>query len=113
MQLQLLCLAANFIGLSSSLVVEKRTSSRAAYVLENNPAGAAIISFSIDEYSGRVSSPVKTLTGGTGGIGLIAAGGGNVAADPLNSQDSVVVSGNVRFAVSHELCKACFVASLF
>ncbi|MCJ1474536.1 hypothetical protein MMC13_003194 [Lambiella insularis] len=59
----------------------------AVYTLDNDPAGASIVSLHIDQFTGIVSSPVKTSTGGKG---LVGATGSN----------SVVVSGDYLFTVS-------------
>lgn len=66
----------------------------AAYFLDNSPSGSSLVSLKIGS-DHLLSDPVRTSTGGSGSIALNAAGGQPVAADSLQSQDSVVVSGNV------------------
>ncbi len=72
---------------------------RAAYFLDNNPAGSSIISLKISPEDGSLSNPIRTPTGGKGLFGLTASStGGSPAAglaDTLFTQDSVVVSQNV------------------
>jgi hypothetical protein len=84
--------------LVSAAVINSRESSRAAYFLDNNPAGASIISLKIAE-DGTLSDPVRTSTGGKGLFGLTAGANGAPAAaggaDTLFTQDSVVVSNDV------------------
>lgn len=59
------------------------SSNRAAYFLENDPAGNYIVSLKISE-DGTLDTPVRTSTGGNGLSGLV-----------VPSQDSVVASDNV------------------
>ena len=84
--------------LVSAAAINSRDSSRAAYFLDNNPAGASIISLEIAE-DGTLSNPVRTSTGGTGLFALTAGTNGAPAAaggaDTLFTQDSVVVSNDV------------------
>ena len=63
---------------------------RALYIQDNDPAGNNIIATQVSNSDGKLSNPVKIPTGGKGLARLIAA-----------SQDSVVVSGNVRAALVH------------
>jgi hypothetical protein len=86
--------------LVSAAAISARDHSRAAYFLDNNPAGASIISLKIAE-DGTLSSPVRTSTGGKGLFALTAGTNGAPAAaggaDTLFTQDSVVVSGDVSY----------------
>lgn len=66
---------------------------KAAYFLDNNPSGSAIICLRIRS-DGIVNDPVRTSTGGYGAIGTNLTGFPN-AVDPLISQGSVTVNGNV------------------
>ncbi len=55
---------------------------RAAYFLDNNPAGSSIVALKIAD-DGTLSSPVRTLTGGkglfgTGGAPPVANMGGKI-----------------------------------
>jgi hypothetical protein len=65
---------------------------RAAYFLDNNPAGSSIITLKISE-DGLLSSPVRISTGGLGLYGKNS--GGDAGPDSLFSQDAVVVEQNV------------------
>ncbi len=65
--------------LVSAAAIGSRDCSRAAYFLDNNPAGASIISLQIAE-DGTLSNPVRTSTGGIGLYGLTAGTNGNPAA---------------------------------
>lgn len=67
---------------------------RAAYILDNDPAGASIISMTIGIDDGLLSSPVRTFTGGNGLYGKNA--NGDAGPDSLFSQDAVVVEQDVR-----------------
>jgi hypothetical protein len=58
---------------------------RVLYFLDNDPNGNSVVSVKISDSDGTLSSPVKTSTGGSGLPQLFAV-----------SQDSVVISGNVR-----------------
>jgi hypothetical protein len=58
---------------------DSRDDSRAAYFLDNNPAGASIISLKIAE-DGTLSYPVRTSTGGKGLLALTAGMNGAPAA---------------------------------
>lgn len=69
-------------ALVSALSIESRTSgdsSRAAYFLDNNPAGSSIISLKIAD-DGTLKDPVRTPTGGNGLFGLTAGMNGAPAA---------------------------------
>jgi hypothetical protein len=70
--------ADNFVG-----------SERVLYIQDNDSSGNSIVSAKISNTDGTLSSGVRTSTGGNGLDLLVAA-----------SQDSVVVSGNVRVAVA-------------
>ena len=65
--------------LVSAAAIRNKDSYRAAYFLDNNPAGASIISLKIAD-DGTVSSPVRTSTGGTGLMALTAGMNGAPAA---------------------------------
>lgn len=67
---------------------------RAAYILDNDPAGASVISMKIGVDDGLLSSPVRTRTGGNGLYGKNAKG--DAGPDSLFSQDAVVVEQDVR-----------------
>ena len=60
------------------------SNNRAAYFQDNDPAGNSIVSLKISD-DGTLSSPVRISTGGNGLSGLA-----------VPSQDSVVVSDDVR-----------------
>lgn len=64
--------------LVSAAAIQARSAAGAAYFLDNNPAGASIISLEIAD-DGTVSKPVRTSTGGKG---LMAFTGGAVGAPP-------------------------------
>ncbi|KAH8890887.1 hypothetical protein GQ53DRAFT_162043 [Thozetella sp. PMI_491] len=81
-------LAPVFLALASAAVVP-RSGAKAVYYLDNDPAGASIVSLQVDPQDGTLSNPVRTSTGGLGLLGNTAAG--PAAADPLFSQGSVVV----------------------
>jgi hypothetical protein len=66
---------------------------RVAYFLDNNPHGSSIVSLQIDA-EGLLSNPTRTSTHGFGVIGTNTTGFPN-AVDPLSSQGSVNVSGEV------------------
>ncbi|KAH6714828.1 hypothetical protein DL95DRAFT_310985 [Leptodontidium sp. 2 PMI_412] len=80
-----------------------RDDSRAAYFLDNNPAGSSVISLKIAE-DGTLSYPVRISTGGKGLLALTAGMNGAPAAaggaDTLFTQDSVVVDGDYLFTVN-------------
>jgi hypothetical protein len=86
--------------LVSALAIGSRDSGclRAAYFLNNDPAGSSIVSLKIAE-DGTVSDPISTSTGGKGLLGLTAGANGAAAtaggADTLFSQDAVVVQQDV------------------
>lgn len=77
---------------------------RAAYFLDNNPAGASIVSLTISPEDGTLSNPIRTSTGGVGLYGLSASSTGGpptaAGADTFFTQDSVVVSENYLFTVN-------------
>jgi hypothetical protein len=79
---------------ASPLSIEHKRddSNRAAYFLDNNPAGSSIIALKISE-DGFLSSPVRISTGGEGLYGKNS--GGDAGPDSLFSQDAVVVEQNV------------------
>ncbi len=65
--------------LVSAAAINSRDYNRAAYFLDNNPAGASIISLQIAE-DGTLSYPVRTSTGGKGLMALSAGANGAVPA---------------------------------
>lgn len=67
---------------------------KAAYFLDNDPSGSSLVSLCIGE-NGILSSPIRTPTGGYGSITLNATDNLPVPVDSLQSQGSVLVSGNV------------------
>lgn len=79
---------------ASPLSVEHKRdgSNRAAYFLDNNPAGSSIITLKISD-DGLLSSPLRISTGGYGLYGKNS--GGDAGPDSLFSQDAVVVGQNV------------------
>lgn len=66
---------------------------KAAYFLDDDPAGSSIVSLRLDE-SGMLSDPIRTSTNGVGAIGTNTTGFPNPA-DALMSQGAVIISGNV------------------
>ncbi|RGP58973.1 3-carboxymuconate cyclase protein [Fusarium sporotrichioides] len=72
-------------------------SNGALYFLDSDPHGASVVSFGIAS-DGLLGKPVRTSTGGNGMIGNNA--NGSVNADPLFSQGSVIVDGNLLFTVN-------------
>ncbi|KAF4998634.1 hypothetical protein FGRMN_2960 [Fusarium graminum] len=73
------------------------TCNGALYFLDSDPQGASVVSFMIDE-RGVLGEPQRTSTHGKG---LIGNGmNGTVKADPLFSQDSIIVSGNRLFTIN-------------
>lgn len=65
----------------------------AAYFLDNNPNGSAIIALTVGS-DGLLSDPVRTSTGGYGAISVNPDGSPRPV-DTLSSQGSVTVKGNV------------------
>ncbi|KAL7928247.1 hypothetical protein V8C35DRAFT_333160 [Trichoderma chlorosporum] len=79
---------------------------RAAYFLDNNPSGSAVVSLNISS-NGNLSNPVRTLTGGNGSWAkwIISNppppdGTGFAGPDSLFSANSIVVSGDFLFVVN-------------
>ncbi|KAH6954675.1 hypothetical protein DER45DRAFT_570861 [Fusarium avenaceum] len=72
-------------------------SNGALYFLDSHPQGASVVSFSIDE-NGIPRDPQRTSTGGSGLIGMNV--NGTVKMDPLFSQSSIIVNGNLLFTVN-------------
>lgn len=72
---------------------------KAAYFLDNDPSGSSLVSLCIGE-NGILSSPIRTPTGGYGSITLNATDNLPVPVDSLQSQGSVLVSGNMLFTVN-------------
>ncbi|RFU32215.1 hypothetical protein B7463_g4108, partial [Scytalidium lignicola] len=85
--------------LVSAAALMPRSDHRAAYFLDNNPAGASIVSLKIDINDGKLSEPVRTSTEGVGLYGLTAVNTPGVA-DTLFTQDAVVVSEDYLFTVN-------------
>jgi hypothetical protein len=71
--------------------------SRALYFLDSDPQGASVVSFKVAE-DGSLGTPQKTSSGGKGLIGNNM--NGQVAVDPLFSQDSIIVRGDRLFTVN-------------
>lgn len=67
-------------------------SNRAAYFLDNDPAGSSIITLKISE-DGFLSSPTRISTEGKGLYGVNS--GGDAGPDSLFAQDSIVVEQDV------------------
>lgn len=84
---------------SALAIVPRDDCKRAAYFLDNNPAGASIVSLEI-AYDGTLSNPVRTWTGGKGEFGLTGSPLAAPGADTLFTQDSVVVDHNYLFTVN-------------
>ncbi|KAG8668108.1 hypothetical protein FPOAC2_10119 [Fusarium poae] len=70
---------------------------RALYFLDSDPNGAYVVSFGMKR-DGTLSEPLRTSTGGNGMIGNNV--NGSVTADPLFTQGSIVVDGNLLFTVN-------------
>jgi hypothetical protein len=68
-------------------------SNRAAYFLDNDPAGSSIITLKISEEDGFLSSPTRISTGGIGLYGVNS--GGEAGPDSLFAQGSIVVEQDV------------------
>ncbi|WPH00747.1 Hypothetical protein R9X50_00357700 [Acrodontium crateriforme] len=86
-------------GDSSNNQKSSHETSKAAYFLDNDPAGSSIVSIRIDESGMLRDSPVRTSTRGNGAIGMNSTGFKNTA-DSLFSQDAVVVSGEMMFTIN-------------
>ncbi|MCJ1476467.1 hypothetical protein MMC13_005133 [Lambiella insularis] len=93
-------LIASAFTLVSSRAVNggRNTRPRAAYTLDNDAAGAAIVALDIGLDDGKLYSPVRTSTGGVGRLGNTATG--SSGPDGLFGQSAVVVSEDVRYSVS-------------
>jgi hypothetical protein len=83
--------------LVSAAAISSRSSPRAAYFLDNNPAGSSIVSLQIAD-DGTLSYPVRTptggkgllaLTAGTNGAAPAAGGAGKVDELPLVEQSNI------------------------
>ena len=83
----LLGLVALHVGIvcSSPLQHTWNSTYRTAYFQDTDPAGSSVIALKISSVDGTLSNPVRTSTGGKGISNAVAL-----------SQDSVVVSENVR-----------------
>jgi hypothetical protein len=81
---------------------------RAAYFLNNDPAGASIVSLKINPNDGTLSSPVVTWTGGKGLYGLTASatGGAPAAGGAGMKQHSLmgITLKSSRYLVYPRLC---------
>jgi len=81
-------------ALVSAIPVDHRNSpdNRAAYFLNNDPAGSSIISLKISVEDGTLSSPVITSTGGKGLIGMTASStGGNATINMAGKQSQYLL----------------------
>lgn len=85
--------AANWRSRITQWVKKSNNTANTVYFLENNPAGASIVSLQV--YNGQVGTPVRVLTGGNGALSVNRTNGQDFAVDTLGSQGSVIVSGNV------------------
>ncbi|KAI7362386.1 hypothetical protein KC354_g7318 [Hortaea werneckii] len=70
----------------------------AAYFLDNNPNGSAIIALTVGP-DGLLKDPVRTSTGGYGAISVNPDGSPRPV-DTLSSQGSVTVKGNMLFTIN-------------
>jgi hypothetical protein len=93
---------------SAAAINGRGNPNRAAYFLNNDPAGASIVSLKINPNDGTLSSPVVTWTGGKGLYGLTAsstggapaAGGAGMNQDPLMG----ITLKSSRYLVYSRLC---------
>jgi hypothetical protein len=90
--LSTLVLALSVTATPFSINHKRDASNRAAYFLDNNPAGSSIVSLKISE-DGYLSSPTRISTGGYGLYGVDSMG--NAGPDSLFAQDSLVIEQNV------------------
>ena len=67
---------------------------RSVYFLNDNPAGSSIVAVAMDDHGLLTDFNKSTSTQGKGGH-LVSASGAPATQDPLGSQGSVVVSGDV------------------
>jgi len=95
--------------LVSAAAINSRAFSRAAYFLDNNPAGSSIISLQIAD-DGTLSYPLRTSTGGMGLLALTAGTNGAAAAAggagriaELPHSDSFNIR---RYALHSRLCSS-------
>jgi hypothetical protein len=93
--------------LVSAAVISSRDDSRAVYFLDNNPAGASIISLKIAE-DGTLSDPVRTSTGGKGLLALTAGmNGAPAAAGGTGEMDEYPILDHLtfnRYSLHSRLC---------
>jgi hypothetical protein len=75
-----------------SLNHKRDESNRAAYFLDNDPAGSSIITLNISD-DGFLSSPTRISTEGVGLYGIDS--GGDAGPDSLFSQGSIIVEQDV------------------
>ena len=82
---------------SAMAITERGTNSpRAAYLLDDNPAGSNILTYPIDIDTGFLGEPILIPTSGFGLQGINVSSGTTSPNDPLFTQDAVVVADNVR-----------------
>ena len=81
----LLVFAAINIRAVFSIPSSRNLKTKTAYFQDDDPAGNNVIALHISDADGTLSNPVRTATGGKGLANLFAP-----------SQDSVVVSENVK-----------------
>lgn len=65
---------------SAAALGARHQDKRAAYFLDNNPAGATIVSLKISPNDGTLSDPIRTSTGGVGLLALSASSTGGAPA---------------------------------
>ena len=61
---------------AAATVIPRTGTPKALYFLDNNPAGASVVSLQLSDSDGTLSNPVRTSTGGVGLFGLTATGPG-------------------------------------
>jgi hypothetical protein len=79
---------------SAAALGARHQDKRAAYFLDNNPAGATIVSLRISPEYGTLSDPIRTSTGGVGLLALSASSTGGAAAP--------VGAGMPLYAIIHD-----------
>jgi hypothetical protein len=79
---------------AAAAVTKRQTSPKALYLLKDDPAGASIMSLSVDPTDGTLSGGKLTSTGGFGGQGINASSGVVSPTDPIFTQDPVKGWGN-------------------
>jgi len=68
---------------AATAVAPRHHRKRAAYFLDNNPAGASIVSLVISPEDGTLSSPVRTSTKGIGLMGVVTPANGTGPPAPI------------------------------